>query len=64
MAALSILAAWTVLGYALELVTDSGPDHEWWRAWREYVLIALLPALGVIHLLYLATRSASEKLPT
>ena len=58
-AALCILVAWTVLGYSLQIGADNGPVDEWWR---DFVLIALLPALGVAHLVYLATRSIKKGL--
>jgi hypothetical protein len=50
-AALCALAAWVVLAYSLELLPGGQPVAHW----REFVLIALLPALGTAHLLYLAT---------
>jgi hypothetical protein len=52
-AALCILAAWTVLAYSLQIRADNAPVGEWWR---DLVLIAVLPALGVAHLVYMATR--------
>src|SRR5258708_36448280 len=58
-AALCILVAWTVLGYSLQIRAGNGPVHEWWR---DFVLIALLPALGVAHLVYLATQSIKKGL--
>jgi hypothetical protein len=51
MAALCILAAWTGFAYCLQILTEAEPASHW----REFVLIALLPALGIAHLLYLAT---------
>jgi hypothetical protein len=56
MTALGILAVWTLLGYSLQLLSQGGVDH-WWRFWREFVLIALLPAIGNAHLIFLASRS-------
>lgn len=56
MAGLCILAAWTGLAYFLHILAEGEPA----RAWREFVLIALLPALGIVHLLYLSTRSVSK----
>jgi hypothetical protein len=50
MTALAIMAAWTVLIYSLHLVTESGVTRHWWEAWREFLLIALLPAFGIVHL--------------
>jgi len=55
-AALCALAAWVVLAYSLQLLPGGQPAAHW----REFVLIALLPALGIAHLLYLATRPASK----
>lgn len=51
-AALCILAAWSGLAYSLHILAEGEPAH----AWREFVLIALLPALGIFHLVYLARR--------
>jgi hypothetical protein len=56
MAALCILAAWTGLTYSLQLLAEPEPASHW----REFVLIALLPALGIAHLLYLASRPRNE----
>jgi hypothetical protein len=56
--ALSILAAWTLLAYGLHILDYSGgaiPALDWWR---EFILLALLPALAVAHLIFLAKRSA------
>lgn len=53
-AALCVLVAWTALAYSLQIRADNAPVGEWWR---DFVLIALLPVLGVAHLVYLATRS-------
>jgi hypothetical protein len=55
-AALCILAAWTGLAYSLHILAGGQPAH----AWREFVLIALLPALGIFHLVYLARRLVSK----
>jgi hypothetical protein len=57
MTTLAILAVWTLFGYSLQLLSQGGVDH-WWSFWREFVLIALLPAIGSAHLIYLASRSA------
>jgi hypothetical protein len=59
MAALGVLAVWTVVAYTLQLLTGNGSIFEWWR---EFVLIALLPAMGIAHLIYMAVYSA-HKLP-
>jgi hypothetical protein len=46
---LCLAAAWTLLAYTLHVViNNSGPAADWWR---EFVVIALLPAIGVVHLL-------------
>lgn len=45
---LPLLAAWTVVAYAGQPFHDGLPFSAWWR---EFVLIALLPAWAVLHLL-------------
>ena len=45
---LGLLAAWTVLAYSGQ-VLHSGVAFTGW--WREFVLIALLPMVAVVHLL-------------
>jgi hypothetical protein len=55
-ATLCVLAAWTGLAYSLQIIAEGEPAH----AWREFILIALLPVLGIAHLLYLATRPVSK----
>jgi hypothetical protein len=46
---LCLAAGWTLLAYALHVViNNNGPAADWWR---EFVVIALLPAIGVVHLL-------------
>jgi hypothetical protein len=45
---LVLLAAWTVLGYSAQVLHNGLPPSAWWR---EFVLIALLPACAVAHLL-------------
>ena len=47
-AMLPLLAAWTVIAYAGQLLHNGIPFTEWWR---EFVLIALLPGWAVAHLL-------------
>jgi hypothetical protein len=62
--ALSMAAAWTVLAYSLHILDYSGgavPAIDWWR---EFILIALLPALASIHLIFLANRSKNPRLLT
>jgi len=49
MAALYALAAWTALAYSLHILAGGGAAH----AWREFVLIALLPAVGIIPTYFL-----------
>jgi hypothetical protein len=56
MAALCILAAWTGLAYSLHILAEGEPAH----AWREFVLIALLPVLGIVHLVYLSKSSVRK----
>jgi len=56
LAALCIIAAWTGLPYTLKILAAG----ELLNHWREFVLIALLPVLGMTHLLYLATRPVSK----
>jgi hypothetical protein len=56
MAALCLLAAWTGFAYSLQILAEAEPA----QLWREFVLIALLPALGVAHLLFLATRPTNK----
>ena len=52
---LCILATWTLLAYPLHVLANSGGHALDW--WREFVLIALLPALAATHLIYLARSS-------
>jgi hypothetical protein len=54
--ALGILAAWALLADLMYLLARGGAmSLDWWRG---YILVALLPALGTVHLIYLA-RSAN-----
>jgi hypothetical protein len=55
--ALAVLAAWTLVAYLLYMFSRSGGTWTSLDWWRGYILIALLPALGTAHLIYLA-RSA------
>jgi hypothetical protein len=50
-AGLCLLAAWTLAAYSAQILTF-GQSHlsDWWR---EFVLIAVLPALAVIHLVFI-----------
>jgi hypothetical protein len=45
---LCLAAGWTLLAYTAHLVINNGPAADWWR---EFVVIALLPAIGVVHLI-------------
>ena len=45
---LALLAAWTVVAYAGQLLHDGMPFSAWWR---DFVLIAILPGWAVVHLL-------------
>jgi hypothetical protein len=56
-AVLCIPAAWTVLGFLLLVLGGDATVNEWWR---EFVLIALLPAIGSAHLIFIASRSANK----
>jgi hypothetical protein len=56
LAGLCTLAAWVVLAYSLDLL-PGGPSG---GQWRDFILVALLPALGFAHLLYLATHPVSK----
>jgi hypothetical protein len=49
---LVLLSIWTLLAYPLHVLAQSGGHALDW--WREFVLIALLPALAAAHLIYLA----------
>ena len=55
-AALCILAACSGLIYSLHIVMEGDPIH----AWREFVLIALLPVFAIGHLVYLARSVAGN----
>jgi hypothetical protein len=50
-AALCLLAAWTFAAYSAQILTF-GQTHlsDWWR---EYVLIAVLPILAVLHVVFI-----------
>jgi len=56
--ALCIMATWTVLAYSLSILAHSGGSAGDW--WREFVLIALLPALGIAHLVLLGLHQAGK----
>jgi hypothetical protein len=55
-AALSAIAAWTALIYSLHIFAEGQPAD----AWREFVLIVLLPGLGIVHLLHLTRPSIGK----
>ena len=44
---LDLLAAWTLIAYTGLILHDGNPIASWWR---DYVLIAVLPAVAVAHL--------------
>lgn len=48
---LALLAGWTVLAYSGQVLHNG----TFLSAWREYVLIALLPAVAVMHLVQINT---------
>jgi len=56
MAVLCVIATWTGLPYTLKILAAGELVNDW----REFVLIALLPVLGIAHLLYLAKRPVSK----
>jgi len=51
---LCMAAGWTLLGYTLQVRAANSTIAE---SWREFVIIALLPAIGVVHLLVITRRS-------
>ena len=61
-AALCLLAAWTLAAYSVQLLTF-GQTHlsDWWR---EFVLIAVLPILAVAHVAFINSQSLSSRAPT
>jgi hypothetical protein len=48
--ALVLLAPWTVVACSGQVLHDGAPFS---NTWRDFVLIALLPALGAIHLVHI-----------
>jgi hypothetical protein len=58
-ALLCILAAWTFIGYSAQLLNSGAPISEWWR---NFVLIALLPVLAVVHLTRIASATRASAL--
>lgn len=54
---LGLLAAWPLVAFSSLSIGGAGPIGEWWR---EYVLIALLPAVGAAHLVLIGTRPPKE----
>ncbi len=55
--ALCVLAAWTLAVYSLQMLTFGQSRLSDW--WREFVLIAVLPVLAVLHLAYINRRRYS-----
>ena len=45
---LALLAAWTLVAYTGQVLHNGTPVSQWWR---EFVLIALLPAVALTHLI-------------
>ena len=45
---LALLAAWTLVAYTGQVLHNGTPVSQWWR---EFVLIALLPAVALVHLI-------------
>lgn len=56
--ALGLLAAWTVVAFSSLPIRGNGPIGEWWR---EYILIALLPAAGAAHLMIIGARTPNRE---
>jgi uncharacterized membrane protein YsdA (DUF1294 family) len=54
---LCLLAGWTLLAFALLGAGGSNSISEWWR---EFVLIALLPAMGCVHLVLMSSYSTKS----
>jgi hypothetical protein len=52
--ALCIAGGWTLIGYIWQLLTTNSSIA---GSWREFVIIALLPAIGVAHLIAIGKRS-------
>jgi hypothetical protein len=61
-AGLCLLAAWTLAAYSTQILTF-GQTHlsDWWR---EFVLIAVLPILAVLHVAFINSQSLSSRAPT
>jgi hypothetical protein len=57
-AALCIPAAWTFAAYSLLVLGSEGIASD---SWRGFILIALLPAVGSTHLVFLGRESGSER---
>jgi len=56
--ALCVIATWTLLAYSLHVLAAAGGSAGDW--WREFVLIALLPAVGIAHLSYLGLHQSGN----
>lgn len=48
---MALLAAWTVVAYCLQVMQDGASFSD---GWRDFVLIAVLPAWAVVHLLQIS----------
>lgn len=55
--ALCTITAWTAVVVSLYDLSQGKPNADWWQS---FVLIAVLPVLGIAHLLYLARRPAGS----
>jgi hypothetical protein len=54
LAGLCLLAAWTLAAYSAQILTfGQGHLSDWWR---EFVIIAVLPTLAVLHLIFINSR--------
>ena len=58
MAALCIPAAWTFIGFSIFTMIVSHPGD----LWQGFILLAILPALGAVHLVYMS--NPEEKIIT
>jgi hypothetical protein len=55
---MALLAAWTVVAYCLQVMQDGASFSD---GWRDFVLIAVLPAWAVLHLLQI--NAARRRVP-
>jgi hypothetical protein len=58
---LALLAAWTLVAYTGEVLHNGAPVSQWWR---EFVLIALLPALALVHLIGINSQRQAATMAT